>query len=81
MYSPPQSCEVLQTAWVFKQLNAISKCWATDVPPEHSIWVVAEAVVGQLPQGLGLVQDHRRAMEVDVEGVCNCGHSLLRIDG
>lgn len=32
--------------------------------PEHSVWLVAEAVVGQLPQGRGLVQDHRRAMEI-----------------
>ncbi len=48
--------------------------------PVDSGRVVAEMIVGQLLQGLDLVEDHRQALEVGVEGGWLGGHGRLRVD-
>ena len=52
----------------------------TDVAPVDGVRGVAEVIVGQLPQGLDLVEDHRQALEIGVEGGGLGGHGGLRVD-
>ena len=52
----------------------------TNVPPVNGLRVMTELVVGQLPQGRDLVEDHRQALQVGVEGGGLGGHGGLRVD-
>lgn len=45
-----------------------------------SFRVVAEVVVGQLPQSFDFVEDHRQALQVGVERGGLGGHGGLRVD-
>lgn len=52
----------------------------TDVTPVNGVRAVAEVVVGQLPQGLDLVEDNRQALEVGIESGRLDGYGRLRVN-